>query len=81
MKLKTISVGSTAFDVTFVGARCSIYMDDNLFHGTIMEHQADGLVLVRWDLVNGQGWLDELLPPAELTLPEGGVLVSRQLSI
>jgi hypothetical protein len=71
MKLKTIIVGSTAFDVTFVGARCSTYMDDNLFYGTIIEHQADGLVLVRWDLVNGQGWLDELLPPAELTLQEG----------
>jgi hypothetical protein len=53
-------------------------MEDNLFHGTIIDHQADGLVLVRWDLVNGQGWLDEILAPSELTFthPEGGVLAS-----
>ena len=50
-------------------------MEDNLFYGTIIDHQADGLVLVRWDLVNREGWLDALLAPSELTLthPEGGV--------
>ena len=41
-------------------------MDDNLFYGTIIEHQADGLVLVRWDLVNGQGWKSRRLRGFEL---------------
>ena len=71
VKLKSISVGGSAYDVKFVGARCSIYMEDQLFHGSIIDHQADGMVTVRWDVVNGQGWLDELLPPSELTLQEG----------
>jgi hypothetical protein len=53
----------TPYDVTRVGARLSVVVDDIRYAGTVTDESPEGSLLVRWDLQGSVGWPDEWMNP------------------